>query len=43
MPTCPECGYEMTEVDIGVYECHIPWCSRYLGGSEYGSRSGLSN
>ena len=34
MPVCRECGYEMTEVDIGVYECHIPWCSRYLGESD---------
>jgi hypothetical protein len=32
MPVCRECGYEMTEVDIGVYECHIPWCSRYMEG-----------
>ena len=32
MPMCPECGFEMTEVDIGVYECHVPWCSNYLRG-----------
>lgn len=29
---CGECGYAMTEVDVGIYECHIPWCSKYLIG-----------
>ena len=31
-PVCPECGYGMTEVDIDVFECHNPYCSRYLEG-----------
>ena len=32
MPYCPECGFEMTEVDLGVFECHVPWCSNYVVG-----------
>ena len=31
-PVCRERGYEMTEVDIDVFECHNPNCSRYLEG-----------
>ena len=34
-PVCPECGYEMTEVDFEVYECHVPFCKNYLIGAGF--------
>lgn len=30
--SCACCGNTMTEVDIGVFECHFPYCPRYMEG-----------
>ena len=32
---CNSCGYEMTELENGSYECHVAWCpERKRGESE---------